>query len=77
MNLSNVKLAGTGESMRRRVRALGRRWAGYLLKVWQEATAEGTQCYMRHPGERMPPPDPPRGGGPRRGRGPGDWELAA
>ena len=76
VNLSNVKLAGPGEKMRRRLRARGRRWAGYLLKLWEEATVEGANCYMRRPGERMPPPQPPRGG-PRRNRRPDDWELAA
>jgi len=81
VNLSNLtsvntKLAAAGEKMRRRLRAMGRRGAGYLLKVWEDATVEGAGCYMRRPGERMPPPPPPRGG-PRRDRRPGDWELAA
>ena len=71
-----MKLAGSRAWLRRRLRALGRRWAGYLLKLWEEATVEGANCYMRRPGERMPPPQPP-GGGPRRHRRPEDWELAA
>jgi len=67
VNLSNLtsvntKLAAAGEKMRRRLRAMGRRGAGYLLKVWEDATVEGAGCYMRRPGERMPPPPPPRGG---------------
>jgi hypothetical protein len=69
VNLSNL-------TMRRGLRALGRRWAGYLLKLWDDAAANGPECYMRWPGERMPPPEPPRGG-PRRDRRPDDWELAA
>lgn len=79
MNSSHGKLSkgNPGRAgLRRRLRATGRRWAGYLLKLWADATVEEAGCYLRRPGERMPPPPPPRGG-PRWDRRPDDWELAA
>ncbi len=75
MNPSNVRLAGTGERIRRRLRAHWNRLAGYLLKLLEDAAANNSQRYMRWPGERMPPPPPP--GGPRWDIRNDDWDLAA
>ena len=73
VNLTNLKLAGKGEHISRSLRAcctqLIRRW----LKLLE--TLDGQECYMRWPGERMPPSRQQRR--PRWEASSDDWDLAA
>jgi hypothetical protein len=73
VNLTNLNLAGKGEHISRFLRAcctqLIRRW----LKLLE--TLDGQECYMRWPGERMPPSRPQRR--PRWDARSDDWDLAA
>jgi hypothetical protein len=72
VNLTNLKLAGKGEPVSRSLRACRSRLTGLWLRLLE--AVDGQECYMRWPGERMPPP--------RQHPGPrwdtrSDWELAA
>jgi hypothetical protein len=73
VNLTNLKPAGKGGPIRRSLR----RYLSRCVRLWLTllTAVDGQECYMRWPGERMPPPrqDP----GPGRDVRSDDWELAA
>ena len=73
VNLTNLKLAGKGEHISRSLRAC----CSQLIRRWLKAleTLDGQECYMRWPGERMPPSRPQRR--PRWDARSDDWDLAA
>jgi hypothetical protein len=73
VNLTNLKLTGKGEPISRSVRAC----CTQLIRGWLKLleALDEQECYMRWPGERMPPSRQQRP--PRRETHRDDWDLAA
>jgi hypothetical protein len=74
VTLTNLKPAGKGERIYRSLRAHRSWWT----RVWRSLieAVDASECFPRHPGERMPPP-PGQQPGPRWDARGDSWELAA
>ncbi len=70
---TNLKLAGKSERLHRSLRAHRAWWT----RIWRSllAAIDGQECFMRHPGERIPSPG--QQPGPRWNPRSDDWDLAA